>query len=549
MNSTTPEIDAKRSERDATDLRFLALLLIVILGAVLRFWGTGFGLPGQYRPDEEYLINSARRPLAGEFDPGFVLYPSLYIYCLSAVFALFRFFGEMIGLFPKGGFDTFLSPYYDSALYLIGRLTNAAIGTITILATYRFGSKLFGKESGVLAALILACNFVHLREAHYATTDTLMTLLVVLALSAMTSVARRGLTRDYVLAGILAGLAISAKYTAASLAIPYFVAHGVRLLRERRMPWDLVSVFQCLLGGGLVLLAFAATSPYVLLNWEQVQADFNYQRPFIVEGLPGVPMDFGIRWVVNFAYLYGVGILTMLLSIYGALFSLSRGTPEKGRDFSPLIPISFIIAVSIVFTTSRWVFFRYIDPTAPLFAVLAGYGALVLGRSLAPRFATAIGIVVTVVACIAPLKQAVAFNRVVEKADSREIFRSWLSQHLHSPEKIVIHSDFYYGKPGPHADRYVLWTNFPKESRRDPFLLVVDEHPAPFFCPVPQDEIQTLITERGKLLIEIEPFSANADKIPQVYDQQDAFYAPISGFDAVRFPGPRLKLYRIFPTQ
>jgi hypothetical protein len=144
---------------------------------------------------------------------------------------------------------------------------------------------------------------------------------------------------------------------------------------------------------------------------------------------------------------------------------------------------------------------------------------------------------------VEPLSRVLAFNTLMTQGDTREVARQWIDRHVLPHEKIVIHSDFYYGKPGPHADRFTLFGQYPRERLADPFWLIVDEHPAEYFCPTPTKEIQDLIAQRGFLMFEINPFKAATER--QVYDQLDAFYAPISGFDGVTLPGPRLKIYRI----
>ena len=64
-------------------LRLGLLLLLTLAGGWLRFQSLDFGLPGLYRPDEEYLVS---RAVAFEEDlnPNFAVYPALQMYVQAA---------------------------------------------------------------------------------------------------------------------------------------------------------------------------------------------------------------------------------------------------------------------------------------------------------------------------------------------------------------------------------------------------------------------------------------------------------------------------------
>ncbi|TFH58196.1 MAG: hypothetical protein E4G90_10845, partial [Gemmatimonadales bacterium] len=65
------------------------LLAVLVLAAVLRVWGIGFGLPNlNARPDEIEVVSRAIRLLSGDLNPHFFHYPSLYCYLLGIAFAV-----------------------------------------------------------------------------------------------------------------------------------------------------------------------------------------------------------------------------------------------------------------------------------------------------------------------------------------------------------------------------------------------------------------------------------------------------------------------------
>jgi 4-amino-4-deoxy-L-arabinose transferase-like glycosyltransferase len=115
---------------------------------------------------------------------------------------------------------------------VIARATTATLGVIGVRATYRLGRIAYGRTVGLLAAGVLAVNFSHVRESHFATTDIPMTLLLTLAFTTLVGLVNDGRMRRHVSAGLLIGLATSTKYTAAAALIPLIAAVALRALVE-----------------------------------------------------------------------------------------------------------------------------------------------------------------------------------------------------------------------------------------------------------------------------------------------------------------------------
>src|SRR5207302_3841629 len=115
-----------------------------------------------------------------------------------------------------------------SQLYLIARVTSAVFGALTVLATAALGTVVGGRRMGLIAAGVSAVMYLLVREAHFGTNDSLVTLLVTLGLIFCVRIAQGGARRDYIAAGPLAGLAIAAKYYGIALLVPLLVAHAAR---------------------------------------------------------------------------------------------------------------------------------------------------------------------------------------------------------------------------------------------------------------------------------------------------------------------------------
>ena len=68
----------------------LAVFVVLAVAALLRLWAIDFGLPGRYRPDEEYVVAASLRLLRGDPDPLVYYYPSFIPYVAGAAYAARR---------------------------------------------------------------------------------------------------------------------------------------------------------------------------------------------------------------------------------------------------------------------------------------------------------------------------------------------------------------------------------------------------------------------------------------------------------------------------
>jgi 4-amino-4-deoxy-L-arabinose transferase-like glycosyltransferase len=95
-------------------------------------------------------------------------------------------------------------------------------GVLTVFVLYRAVSRLAGPGAGLLAALILAASPATVALNRGNISDTLMTLLVVLAADATSSAIATGRQRTLILAAVWVGLAFQAKMVEAWLLLPAF---------------------------------------------------------------------------------------------------------------------------------------------------------------------------------------------------------------------------------------------------------------------------------------------------------------------------------------
>src|SRR5262245_31751177 len=157
---------------------------IVVLAAVLRFWGLGLGLPNlMARPDDEVVLFLTRGPARGQFDLGWAMYPSAWVYLNWAWGEIALRAGALLGLWPRATYAEVLN-LHPERLLLLDRVLTAALGTATVAATIAVARAAFALAAGPVAGVLLAVNFLHARDAHSMKPDIALSLFIVLTLGA-----------------------------------------------------------------------------------------------------------------------------------------------------------------------------------------------------------------------------------------------------------------------------------------------------------------------------------------------------------------------------
>ncbi len=523
------------------------LSLIILAALVLRFWGIDFGLPGKYRPDEEYLVSRAVTVHHGEFNPHFFIYPGLSIYLLSFGLLLLRIWDWLTGCFGGLDFFNYLAHTLYAPAHLCGRVLAAIYGTASIYALWLLGRQANNKTIALGAAFLLALNFSHVRESHFATSDTLTVLLSTLALWQFCRLGKYASLRHYAASGVFFGLAVAAKYPAVVLLFPLMVAHLQGVRNAGKSCFSLKTISLLTFCGFCSFASFFIASPYVLLDYAGFIKNWQFQSGFLSGGISsGGPV--GWRWLFLLALPYGAGTAVSVLAFAGIVVMLWRGSVDFNKYGSGIILAVFLLAQTAIFLPSNLVYFRYVVLLIPVICLAASsfvfdaVGCLKLSylqnRALIACFLLAIS--------FNSLYRVMNFDSLLNGQDTRNFALAWLQDNVPANATILTHSDYYYGKPDIGSRyKYLPFSRaIGGEYSGEKFdFMMVDEYPYPLFSPTLSGMAKRFLDEKGEKIVEFSPFVAQTPVM--VLDLYDAFYAPIDGFAGLNMAGPRISLYRL----
>lgn len=511
----------------------MLLVAIVILGAALRLVPIWFGLPDvRSRPDEETTIGVALAVLGGDPNPHFFNWPTLTMYTFAGVFAA-----------ASLAFRIAARAVRPDQYYLLARAWIALAGTATILVLWRLARSVCGPRTALASAWFLAIAILHVRDSHFATTDVLMTLLVTAALALLVRAAEPGAVdatdlRLWAAAGALGGLATAAKYNAAIIVFAIVAAHVLRLKDAGHRP----SVW---LPFGASLAAFAAAflagSPFVLLDYASFSRDITFESSHLEAGHGGILLGRGWSFHLVRTLPYGLGIPVFIIAIAGAIVLAAR------RPRASLVLGAFAAAYYAGIGAGHTVFFRYAMPLVPLACFAAAQGADASGAWLAARVKWPEPASIAIVCALAgapSLVNAVWMDALLAKADTRHLASVWLRDHVKPTESVGDPGQVYARVPNLPGH---VWTfdgrthSFDVAGGAIPDWLVLYESPLRTYAGIPAD-LRMLASTRYELAYEARASHGPAGT--PVYDLQDAWFLPISGFKTVDRPGPTIFVYR-----
>ena len=145
---------------------------LILVAAVARVWGLGFGLPyALARVDETAVAGPAVQFLSGVLRPSNFMYPTGLLYALALVYAgwytITRPFGTYASLaaFAESRRQS-LAPFF-----YLSRGLSALMGTLTVWGVFAICRHIFDDTVAIVATLFMALAFLHVRDSHFGTLD------------------------------------------------------------------------------------------------------------------------------------------------------------------------------------------------------------------------------------------------------------------------------------------------------------------------------------------------------------------------------------------
>ncbi len=415
-----------------------ALILIVIVGVLLRIIGTNYGFPFIFHPDEPTVVRSALgirfSPNPGHFD-----WPHLYIYLNYFLFMIFAKFRDLL---PYLGLKSYFLGFWDdrTIFYLISRLFSAILGALTIIPIYLTSRRFYGKEIGLLSALLFSVVPFHVMHSHYALIDVPMVFWVSWALYFSSSVIYFSNVKNYVFGGLFVGLAASTKYNGGLTLLMIITAHLLRLSKDKKEKlFNMVGLRNLFLAGVTSFIGFVLGTPYAILDFKTfVRTDgpkgalWQLTNVGKVELIPHISQFFNVFFV---KLTDDLGYTIMLLFIIGVIYSLVKR--RSAESLFLIINAIFLIWYISGFEKTRS---HYLMISYPFIVILAGFTAKVLSEGIVKR-SVILNYIFVATILIVPFTMSLRETLAYAKPDTRNILYEWLSKNVTDSDTVIYDGD------------------------------------------------------------------------------------------------------------
>ncbi|HVF10581.1 MAG TPA: glycosyltransferase family 39 protein [Abditibacteriaceae bacterium] len=269
------------SQHESVSFRgvFPDLFLLFLVALAVRCIGLRWGLPSaehwySYHPDERQIAVGVANLnfFAGDFNPNFFNYPSLYIYLTYVLYAVASGLGLTHQLAPNA--PPVIWPFLHD-ITLTGRIVTAVLGAATVPLVYLIGREISGHRFALLAALLMAFLPGHVQHSHFATVDVPATFFVALSLYFAVRALRIGgehsgswPAKQLLITAGLAGLAAATKYNGGLVLVAPLVSWF--LLSRRGLPKSGASLVLML---AAAVLGFLLGCPFSVLSFQEFWGD------------------------------------------------------------------------------------------------------------------------------------------------------------------------------------------------------------------------------------------------------------------------------------
>ena len=522
------------------------LLLTLLIALAVRLWGIRFGLPlASARPDETQIAGPAVGYLGGNLEPPFFQWPALFQYVVALAYVVF-----VLVTRPFGGYAT-LAAFAESrrqslaVFFLIPRLLVVVMAVVTVWWLFNIGRRAFGAAVGHVAALFLALAFLHVRESHFGVTDVPMTALVTLAVLLTLRWQEAPSLGRALAAGFAAGLATATKYNAIVVCAAFVVAWVEQMtarggLDRARLRGLAVALPAYLFA---VAVAFAAGAPYTLLRWERFLADAGTVQAMMAAG-HGIIVGQGWGYFLTAVLPSAVGLPILAAALAGTAVMLVT------RFRATASVLAFPLAYYVVAGRSYAVFARYTLPVVPFLCLAAAWFVVWAAQQLSerrPQWRDGVIAVAAVLMVIPTARNTVLFDRLMSRTDNRVIVSRELARIIPAGSTFYQSGESYGQVPlslnGVVVD--VHERTFDRNADRfdptEPEWVLLQRSPLRLYSSVPET-VERIVGERYELRRSF--LTGDTRSGERFYDQQDAFFLPLSGLDGLDRPGPSFELYR-----
>lgn len=543
----------------STALRDRALALALALLAILARWPhLDWGLP---EIEEEALPMKKALEMWGwgtgglTLDPQTAGWPSLSFYVHLVVQKAWYAWGRLTGTFSDP-YDLYVSYTMDpTALTVVSRTVGVVAAGILVYVAVRVAERLAGRIGAVLTGGLLVLSPMLIAQSQMVTPDILLTMFAGLCVARIVAIHEDGRPRDYVWAGIWAGLGAASKYTPVFFTVSLYLVHLQRLRGEgrslRAAGFDDRRLGYAALAS---VLAFCVASPYTFADLEVVRRDFAYQALHMREG------HFGHEDRGFALWYYLKDVLRPALGWPGLVAGLAGLGVAATRRRGPWLALVWcVVPFTAVMGSLSTQFDRYMLPMLFPLALGAAGAWVVLRDQPWMRARPIVATLLTLALLVLPARGALRHHTLQGAPSTQQLAKAWILEN-HPADTTLLTMEIYAPQlPMDERDTVRQSAVFPHLSTEQRERLL--ERPFYRFQYIPLYSARSHMAAIYYDLRHLLPYDLivtsgavrkRYERQPDRFPEQNRFYADLERFARLekvfkaegQSRGPEIRIYR-----
>lgn len=397
------------------------LIVLTLLSLGVRWTGIQFELIDHYYNDEGVFYAMAVRINQGDLLPDTFNYGHFLYYASALTIWLQDLFPQLTATLVEFFFG-YEAPE-EVALLLLRGLT-ATLGALTTIPVFIVGLRVAGPLAGALGGALILFSPLYNEVSQLTISDVPSAFFATLTLMFVANLLEGENWRDYLLAGVSAGLAAGSKYPGGVVAVAIIGVWVYWRIRSRRWSWHL-------LAAGLVsMIAFLAIMPALWMNsgtafsGSGLDITFGW-RQYARSGWIGTMPTSNLGWYSG-QILHSFGIASLVIGLSGLLVLPANGR----RRLLAILPYPLVYLWLIV--SMNMVVRRNLQPVLPALAAVLGVGVAAWGyrllrsKRLPGRYAVA---VLCLVSLLGPTVRTVASDISRTRPGTRQLAKAFIEEN------------------------------------------------------------------------------------------------------------------------
>lgn len=409
----------------------LLLIVIMMLGTTLRFWGITHDLPNVYNLDEPAIMNRAIKVADGNLRHGVILRGSLPYYAIGAAIKLYSFVDPKV----IQNHQTLSESYAQNktVFYSIGRSIVALYGVIEIALLYLLTSLLFNRSVALLSSFFLSITPLSVSTAHIVNPNTGLSATLLFTLYICALAYKFNKQTLFLFAGFLAGLSAGQKFPGV-LSLPIVIIFFVFSHKDRgSKPYDIL--FSLLLIVSMSFIGYFLSYPFIISDYRNFVGEWQHENSAFKYWDRPPHIDFGIlnrlrestRWIRIW-----IGTFSFYASIVGFFMVIRR--KNVGGIIISLFVLLFFLANAIPIQIHEY---RFV-PLVPYVSMFSAYACIYMYRSIRNKISAMYCILMLILLIsFVPLVKSLFIANSYASLSTRTLAQTWSAQQQLDQSAII----------------------------------------------------------------------------------------------------------------